>query len=33
MPSHIYYRIGRYADAARVNELAAEVDEQYIAAC
>jgi tetratricopeptide (TPR) repeat protein len=33
MPSHIYYRIGRYRDAAHVNELAALVDEQYIAAC
>jgi tetratricopeptide (TPR) repeat protein len=33
MPSHIYYRIGRYADAAHVNALAALVDEQYIAAC
>jgi predicted Zn-dependent protease len=33
MPSHIYYRVGRYADAARVNELAATVDEAYIAAC
>ncbi|HXC55665.1 MAG TPA: hypothetical protein VNU97_10230 [Rhizomicrobium sp.] len=33
MPSHIYYRVGRYADAAHVNELAARVDEQYIAAC
>lgn len=33
MPSHIYYRVGRYADAARVNELAAKVDEDYIAAC
>lgn len=33
MPSHIYYRVGRYADAARVNELAAGVDETYIAAC
>ncbi len=33
MPSHIYYRIGRYADAAKVNTLAALVDEQYIAAC
>jgi len=33
MPSHIYYRIGRYADASRANELAAAVDEQYIAAC
>ena len=33
MPSHIYYRVGRFADAARVNELAAKVDEHYIAAC
>ncbi|HEY5071439.1 MAG TPA: hypothetical protein VII63_05345 [Caulobacteraceae bacterium] len=33
MPSHIYYRVGRYADAARVNETAASVDEAYIAAC
>ena len=33
MPSHIYYRVGRYADAARVNEMAAKVDEDYIAAC
>jgi tetratricopeptide (TPR) repeat protein len=33
MPSHIYYRVGRYAEAARVNELAAVVDEDYIAAC
>jgi tetratricopeptide (TPR) repeat protein len=33
MPSHIYYRVGRYADAAHVNELAAKVDEAYIAAC
>jgi tetratricopeptide (TPR) repeat protein len=33
MPSHIYYRVGRYSDAAHVNELAATVDEQYIAAC
>jgi tetratricopeptide (TPR) repeat protein len=33
MPSHIYYRVGRYADAARVNELAATVDEGYIATC
>ena len=33
MPSHIYYRIGRYRDAAHVNELAALVDEQYIASC
>ncbi|MGA0600065.1 hypothetical protein ACO2Q3_05100 [Caulobacter sp. KR2-114] len=33
MPSHIYYRVGRYKDAAHVNELAATVDEGYIAAC
>jgi tetratricopeptide (TPR) repeat protein len=33
MPSHIYYRVGRYADAVKVNALAATVDEQYIAAC
>ena len=33
MPSHIYYRIGRYADASRANVLAAAVDEAYIAAC
>lgn len=33
MPSHIYYRVGRYADAARANELAATMDEEYIAAC
>src|SRR3984957_73468 len=33
MPSHIYYRVGRYADAERVNEMAARVDESYIAAC
>jgi tetratricopeptide (TPR) repeat protein len=33
MPSHIYYRVGRYADAVRVNALAATVDEDYIAAC
>ncbi|HEY2071880.1 MAG TPA: hypothetical protein VGG48_20135 [Rhizomicrobium sp.] len=33
MPSHIYYRVGRYADAAHVNALAAKTDEDYIAAC
>lgn len=33
MPSHIYWRVGRYADASRVNVMAAEVDEAYIAAC
>ncbi len=33
MPSHIYYRVGRYADAAAANEAAALVDEAYIASC
>ncbi len=33
MPSHIYLRVGRYADASRANELAAEADETYIAQC
>lgn len=33
MPSHIYYRIGRYNDAAAANQRAADVDEAYIAAC
>ena len=33
MPSHIYYRVGRYADAAAANEMAAKVDEDYIATC
>ncbi|HEY1615591.1 MAG TPA: hypothetical protein VGF97_18070 [Rhizomicrobium sp.] len=33
MPSHIYYRVGRYADAVQVNERAAKTDEDYIAAC
>ena len=33
MPSHIYWRVGRYADASRVNVMAAAVDEAYIAAC
>ena len=33
MPSHIYWRVGRYADASHANVLAAEVDEAYIAAC
>jgi tetratricopeptide (TPR) repeat protein len=31
MPSHIYYRIGRYADSMRVNIDAARADEQYLA--
>lgn len=33
MPSHIYWRVGRYADASAANEKAAAVDEAYIAAC
>lgn len=33
MPSHIYYRVGRFADAVKVNALAAQKDEEYIAAC
>lgn len=31
MPSHIYINIGRYADAARVNEEAIAADEAYFA--
>lgn len=33
MPSHIYQRIGRYADAIRSNELAIVADEDYITQC
>jgi tetratricopeptide (TPR) repeat protein len=33
MPSHLYYRVGRYADAVKANEDAAKVDEAYIASC
>jgi len=33
MPSHIYWRVGRYHDAAQANVRAAGVDEAYIAAC
>lgn len=33
MPSHIYWRVGRYHDASTANERAAAVDEAYIAAC
>ncbi len=33
MPSHIYWRVGRYADASAANTRAAQVDEEYIAAC
>lgn len=33
MPSHIYFRIGRYADSMKVNLQAARTDEAYAAAC
>jgi tetratricopeptide (TPR) repeat protein len=33
MPSHIYWRVGRYGDASAANVKAAAVDEEYIAAC
>ncbi|HEX9158695.1 MAG TPA: hypothetical protein VF835_00585 [Rhizomicrobium sp.] len=33
MPSHIYFRVGRYADSMRVNLKAAKTDETYAAAC
>src|SRR5438552_1480303 len=33
MPAHIYQRVGRYADAARSNELAIASDEDYISQC
>jgi tetratricopeptide (TPR) repeat protein len=33
MPAHIYWRIGRYHDAAEANVRAAAVDEAYIAQC
>lgn len=33
MPSHIYIRVGRYADAVRSNELASLADEDYITQC
>ncbi|MFT7652924.1 MAG: tetratricopeptide (TPR) repeat protein [Limisphaerales bacterium] len=33
MPSHIYMRVGRYADAYRVNRAASNADSQYIAQC
>jgi tetratricopeptide (TPR) repeat protein len=32
MPSHIYYRVGRYLDALTVNKTAVTVDESYLAA-
>jgi tetratricopeptide (TPR) repeat protein len=30
MPSHIYYRVGRYVDSLAANEAASKVDEDYI---
>lgn len=33
MPSHIYQRVGRYADAIKSNQLAIAADEDYIAQC
>jgi len=33
MPSHIFARIGRYADATRVNEKAIVADEDYVVTC
>jgi tetratricopeptide (TPR) repeat protein len=32
MPSHIYYRVGRYLDALTVNKTAVTVDESYLSA-
>ena len=31
MPSHIYYRVGRYDDSLKVNQAAVKVDEAYLA--
>jgi len=33
MPGHIYYRVGRYGDAAKVNVSAIAADEAYFARC
>ena len=33
MPSHIYWRVGRYDDAASINQRAAAADERYFAWC
>ncbi len=33
MPSHIYHQLGRYDDAVKANQLAAETDEAYIKQC
>lgn len=31
MPSHTYYRVGRYEDSAQTNKAAVQVDESYLA--
>lgn len=33
MPGHIYQRVGRYSDVVKVNRMAIEADEDYIAQC
>ena len=33
MPSHIYWRTGRYEEAADINQRAAEADERFFALC
>jgi tetratricopeptide (TPR) repeat protein len=33
MPSHIYQRVGRFADAVKSNDMAAKADEDYITQC
>ncbi|MGK2915506.1 MAG: hypothetical protein ACSLE5_13855 [Porticoccaceae bacterium] len=33
MPAHIFFRVGRYGDAAAANERAIAVDEDYISQC
>ncbi len=33
MPAHIYYRVGRYSDAMKSNQLAIAADEEYITEC
>lgn len=33
MPAHIYWRVGRYNDAAEANIAAAKIDEDYIRQC
>ena len=33
MPSHIYWRLGRYEDAAEINQRAAAADERFFAWC